>query len=90
MLKPIEKGCMAMIINTGIPENDGQIVTVLECLGEMVHPDTFKIHMIWRVDHVGPTNKGTMSDLIRESRLMRIDGGEFEDEDTEELVVIER
>jgi len=88
MLKPIEEGCLAMIINTDRQENNGKIVTVLECLG--LHIFAGKRLTIWRVDYFGPGNVlGLPCDTIRESRLMRIDDPDMTDEETEELAELE-
>jgi len=84
-LKPIEEGCLALTINCHHEENNGKIVTVLECLGLRRG-----LGVIWRIDYFGPgTLFGFLSNRIPESRLMRIDDPDLKEEKEEELVYIE-
>jgi len=88
-LKPIEEGCLAMIINTNNAENNGKIVAVLKFLGVYeVREGEFPI---WKVDYSGPNNiDGMPSSEIRESRLLRIDDPDLTEESEEsQLLTIE-
>ncbi len=68
-MKPLEPGCLAMIINSRIG-NNGKVVTVGDFLGEV------KTHVgtdFWEVSPGILTNRGRISHFGHESQLMRID-----------------
>jgi len=82
MMKPIEAGCMAIVINSRAG-NNGICLTVLEYIGEVAgyHRNDF-----WRTDtltkgiHRITKEAGKSDYYMSEFQLMRIDGGEFETE----------
>lgn len=93
-LKPIEEGCLAVIYNDECG-NNGTVVTCIKYVGE--REDDWDIDL-WEVDTMlkyyyfdEQGNRGERSPddcYASEKTLMRIDGGEFEEE-SEELVYIE-
>lgn len=97
---PIEEGCLAVIINSKIGNNGkevfvGEFIGEIECYPEngMIVNPTRKDY--WNIDR--PINCETVSGIrlldtrrVSESKLLRIDGGEFKEEETEELVLIEQ
>lgn len=90
-MKPIEAGCMAIVIKCNIPENShllGKSVRVLE----YVNKDTVYTDPNLRITNV-PVMDGWLVDLINPdgwhymsttNNLMRIDGEYFEEEQIEE------
>jgi len=86
-MKPIEEGCLAMII--GHPNQNGAVVTVGKFIDR--HPNISHVNL-WEVDadiqyHYDFIT--TCFNICPESSLMRIDGEEFEEEEqVEELVLI--
>ncbi|PHS09395.1 MAG: hypothetical protein COA78_12095 [Blastopirellula sp.] len=88
-LKPIEAGCLALIYNSECG-NDGAVVTCLKYIGEM--DDSWETDL-WETDtllksyyfdeHGNREGRAPDDCFVPESNLMRIDGGEFEEE-TEE------
>jgi len=87
-MKPIEPGCLCIVINDGVCGNNGKSVTAIEYLGNV--PDRFLLaDKIWRVDppilwkeiplfKSTEIAKGTDEYLpyCPEINLMRIDGDE--------------
>lgn len=86
-MKPIEAGCLAIVINANYPGNIGKEVKVIY----LDHMETLKMaHKVWFVESTnGPlvvrTNdhdmesEENMGGLVLERNLMRIDGGEPKD-----------
>ena len=74
-LKPIVKGCKAIIIHSQYG-NDGKEVTVGECVGEIKFVDQVAKDKIiaWWIRPELPTNHGKRTNRIPEYQLMRIDG----------------
>lgn len=79
--KPIEPGCLAMTINCVVPENNGKIVLVKKFLGKI---DLFYGNRRWQVNFVFKTDNNGYCDHANEHQLLRIDGGDFSHEETEE------
>lgn len=80
---PIEPGCLAIVINS-YAGNNGITVTVGKFIGE--HPDYYG-HDRWEVDRplkavyeVGEQPFKDNCFHARECQLLRIDGGDFEEE----------
>ena len=67
----IEKGCLAVIINSRIPENNGTCVTIGDYLGEV---DGYWGQDRWEIDVPIKNTAGGDSFHQQESMLMRIDG----------------
>lgn len=91
-MKPIKEGCLAVTINCSIPENNGIGVTVGKFLGAA----SFDFgDDAWEVDKIIKkcnyyTDKPLDSDYIISGRyLLRIDGGDFEEEAEQEEVLID-
>lgn len=87
-LKPIEAGCLAVIIKAFVPENNGKVVRVGKFLGDNP-PVADDAHMpfprCWEIDTVIPTDTGYLVKCAPEYNLLRIDGEDFSDEtETEE------
>lgn len=88
-LKPIEPGCLAVIIGARVPENNGKVVRVIEYVGDYVqnHPLMYR----WRIDTKlraavesgGELFYYCLIDHVAECQLLRIDGEDFQ-EDVEE------
>jgi len=80
MKKPIEVGCWVRIINTN-SVNDGVECMVLECVGADNLGYAYIYECMWRLDYLGPTVRGYMNDVIRESRLVRLDDPELKEKE---------
>jgi len=78
-MKPIEKGCKAVIVNTVHGVCDGKIVVVQDYLGELdfIH---IGINRAWLVDRGLKAMNGGVTSHVPEFMLLRID-----DDDKEEL-----
>ena len=74
MNKQIEPGCRARIVNSQAG-NDGKIVTVLECVGDLVGFKT-RFGPRWRMDTQVLTTRGGDTDHMGEGQLQRIDDDE--------------
>ena len=73
-MKPIEKGCMAIIIDgAGEKRNVGKIVTVGSFIGEI---EGFCGNNNWNVDQPILFTGGEYKNFIQQSYLERIDDGE--------------
>ena len=80
----IEPGCLAMIVSHPVNENNGKVVTVGRCLGEIpsdAEDDYRWVGTRWEIDraiHAYCQQKGGASNVyakhIAEICLMRIDG----------------
>ena len=84
-MKPIEAGCLAIII---FGEDSGKIVTVGKYLGDIPFYDKFQD--MWEIDiptsYSNPTEGSFYENFCPEQFLMRIDGGTFtEDKETMEI-----
>ncbi len=93
-MKPIEPGCLCLIINAGVPENNLKQVTAIGFVvgsripapgpnGLTVYTEPGEVY--WEVEGdlfyrttQDPTLRRTGFGLIRASRLIRIDGHEPE------------
>lgn len=88
-MKPIEPGCLAMIVGSEVAENNGKVVTVIECVGMrsplLSNPavgytyyieSTSPSNPLWLVDKDIKWVSGNGDPFAPESLLMRIDGGE--------------
>ena len=80
-LKPIETGCLAMIIKSRAG-NEGKIVRVGKFIGKVLG---FGGTRCWECDITLLTSNGTFCNHIREDWVMRIDGEDFSTEDEEIL-----
>ena len=95
-LKPIEAGCMAVIYNDE-SGNNGTVVTCIKYVGE--REDNWDIDL-WETDTMlkyyyfdeqGNKEERASDDChAAERNLMRIDGGDFKDEEIEELAGLEQ
>lgn len=91
-MKPIEPGCLAVVVRTNLDnyENVGKVVRVGKFLGN--NYKTFK-GRIWSVDiplrvhHRWSSGEVTVAyeRLAHEHNLMRIDDGEFDKEQDEQI-----
>lgn len=67
----IEEGCLAVMINSFVPENIGRCVTVLKFVGEV---DKYEGLDRWLVDGEVFDDCGEKINHQQEAFLMRIDG----------------
>lgn len=79
-LKPIEPGCLAVIIRSDAG-NEGKVVRVLKYIGKI---KGFAGADYWETDTPINSTIGEMFRLSRESCMMRIDGEDFSHEEREE------
>ena len=93
MLKPIEVGCKAMIINS-VHGRNGKIVTVLEFIGESVpflcndaagELNKIIYHRAWRIDFLWINYLAHTQDVTPEHCLMRIDDPDLEEQISNEI-----
>lgn len=86
-MKPLEPGCLAIIINSRIG-NNGKVVTVGNFLG---HVKLYLGEDFWEVSPGILTDRGRISHVGHESQLMRIDdfNGDDVKERTKELEGVE-
>lgn len=80
MLKPIEPGCLAVIIRSKAG-NEGKVVRVGNYLGKVIG---FGGDNRWEIDITLKTNLEKLCNHVREEWLMRIDGEDFSHEVEEE------
>jgi hypothetical protein len=87
-MKPIEKGCSAMVINAG-PRNTGKGVTVGNFVGTR---ERMRYNDLWEVDIdifareiIGPVSFPVVVNVVPESMLIRIDGYEEEEKENAEI-----
>ena len=83
-MKPIEKGCQAIIINSKAG-SDGKVVIVGDYLGVV---GNFKYNNHWEIDISIPSTFGNPSNHISEYKLMRIDGYKQEETKAKELAIL--
>ena len=69
-MKPIEAGCQAITYGCLMPANNNKVVKVIAFVGES---KPFTGRDLWVTDLYAYTTKGSLTNLIRERRLMRID-----------------
>lgn len=86
-MKPIEEGCLAIIINS-IAGNNGICVTVGKFIGELPdyeYPDLWEVDKALKsIDGWGVTYEGDR--MCAERQLLRVDGEEFaEDKELMEI-----
>lgn len=81
-LKPIESGCLAVIIRSKAG-NEGKVVRVGNYLGKVVG---FGGVNRWEIDIILRTDKGNTCNHVQEAWLMRIDGEDFSHEIEEETL----
>lgn len=91
---PIEEGCLAVIYNDK-DGNSGTSVTCMRYLGK--HKDYWNSDL-WETDTMLKSyyynsqghrlKRAPDSCYISERKLLRIDGGKFEEEETEELALL--
>jgi hypothetical protein len=84
MNNKIEKGCLAIVVNSYCPENLGKVVTVGNYIGTEIG---FLMKDLWEVDKPMLASDGKYYFLQRENSLMRIDNY---DEDMYTLEQIEQ
>jgi len=82
-MQPLERGCLAMIINSSIG-NNGKIVTIGNFLGAIEH---YKGDDYWEVSPGIITNRGRISHVGHEFQLMRIDDFDGDDVEAHGLVL---
>lgn len=71
-MKPIEPGCKAMIVKSAVPANLGKVVTVVRYLGKV---PGFNLSDRWQVaERIIRSKRGLIVDHTNESKLIRIDG----------------
>lgn len=86
MLKPIEEGCLAVTHNCKLLKNNGICVVVGKFVGEI---EGWHGNNQWETDALFEgVNDGLLDNHMQETRLLRIDVGEFEEEETEELALV--
>lgn len=79
-LKPIEAGCMAVTINCNNLSNNGRFVTVLKDLGIL---NTFGgLARMWEIDGEFVDILGNQTNIIRTSKLLRIDDPDLKEDKT--------
>lgn len=87
---PIEEGCLAIVINSIDTGDDGKVVTVGKYLGgacpSMLQQDLWEVDLPMKVINYFTREVDREEYYQSESRLMRIDGEEFEEE--EELMEV--
>lgn len=97
-MKPIEEGCLAVTYGCSIPKNNGKSITVGKFIGQRIVIREGIIILTqaddWEVNRlICKINADTGKPLppsysCSERRLLRIDGGDFEEEAEQEEVLI--
>lgn len=85
MNNKIEKGCLAIVVNSYCPENLGKVVTVGNFIGAK---DWLEGDDVWEVDVAQMTTSGEEVYSQRECNLLRIDSYDqdmYNDEQIEQL-----
>lgn len=86
---PIEEGCLAMVVRSAAG-NAGKVVTVGRYIGKVPLYDGYDR---WSTEEPlrGVYTSGAGAEYVyhaTQSQLMRIDGGESEEEETQELALV--
>ena len=82
-MKPIETGCLAVVIGSVVAENNGKVVTVGRYLGDV---EDFKQKSHWEISCKVMIDKGFYVKHAPQNLLLRIDGDpELDEELAEQL-----
>lgn len=87
-MKPIETGCLAVVLGAYISSNNGKVVTVGRYLGDIDYFEAPYNKDHWEIDTAMITSTGFSTLHIPQFLLMRIDGDVFTDEEIEELELV--
>lgn len=93
-MRPIEEGCLAIVIGSIIPENNGLCVSVGKYLGDINHIREERLwevdrYLIYRVLHQGNPIGFDKQNFCPEKNLMRIDDPDMQEDKKESKKVLD-